>query len=106
MLACVSAKEKVACCDENDVKIFSNGDCIWYREYRVSVSHCAIDITWFPFDDQLCDFVFESKTHESKELNFTRMSVPIVLDYYSDNGEWDLIGKYSNEAGDGSDSTF
>ena len=92
MTLCVSAREHVSCCDESDVKIYANGDCLWGREFQLSISHCPIDITWFPFDDQQCDVVYESKTHESRELNFTVMSPAVIFDFYTRNGEWDLLG--------------
>ena len=95
MLSCVSAKEETACCPETKVKVFSNGTCLWFREYRLSVSHCDIDITWFPFDTQVCDLIYESKSYEVTELNITRTSSSVQLDSYSSNGEWDLLGKTS-----------
>jgi len=88
----VSAKEELTCCRVNDVKIFSNGSCTWFREYQLSITHCPIDITWFPFDDQTCDLVYESKTYESREMNFSALSPAVLLDRYGVNGEWDLLG--------------
>ena len=91
MVLCFSAAE-VEKGGDTDVKIFADGHCLWSREFQLSISHCPIDITWFPFDDQQCDLIYESKTHESKELNFTAMSPPVVSDLYTSNGEWDLLG--------------
>jgi len=93
LLSVSSAKEITTCCGENDVKIFADGVCLWYREFQLSISHCPIDITWFPFDDQHCDLIYESKTHESSELNITKMSTAVALNYYSNNSEWQLLGK-------------
>ena len=91
VMLCVSAEEEEKG-GASDVKIFASGKCIWYREFQLSISHCPIDITWFPFDDQRCNLIYESKTHESKELNFTAMFPAVVLDLYTHNGEWELIG--------------
>jgi len=87
----VSAKEESTCCEDSIVKIFANGTCLWYPEYH-SASHCPIDIKWFPFDSQQCDLVFQSKSYESKELNISAMSLAVVLDYYTSNVEWQLLG--------------
>ena len=92
ILPCVSAKEQTTCCGDSKVKVFANGECVWYREFQMSVSHCPIDITWFPIDDQHCDLIYESKTHESKELTFTRMTPSVALGSYTGNGEWELLG--------------
>jgi len=89
---CVSAKEERTCCGVNDVKIFSNGTCHWYREYQLSITHCPIDIAWFPFDDQVCELIYESKIYESRELNFTAMPHAVQLEFYIPSGEWKLLG--------------
>jgi len=91
----VSAKEEKTCCPENDVKVFNDGSCDWFLEYMMSVTHCPMDVTWFPFDEQHCDINFESKTHESTELNVTNHPTAdtLVDDYYETNSEWDLSGE-------------
>jgi len=92
MLSCASAKEETTCCPDSKVKVFADGTCEWYREFRLSVSHCDIDITWFPFDSQVCDMIYESKNHDNNELNISRMAPEAALDSYSKNGEWELRG--------------
>ena len=91
----LSAKDQNVCACENDVKVFSNGSCAWYREYQLSTTHCPMDVTWFPFDEQYCELQFESKTHESRELNATlEPTGHKPVDYlYETNGEWTLVGK-------------
>jgi len=97
LLSHVSAREEISCCDDdnNKVKLFPNGTRTWYHEYRLSVSHCEIDITWFPFDNQACDLVFESKTYDKDDLVIKKMSPAVELDSYVSSGEWDLMGKMS-----------
>jgi len=95
MLYCASAREETTCCPGNAVKVFANGTCMWYREFRLSVSHCQIDITWFPFDSQVCGIIFESKTHDNTELNISRMAPVAGLNSYSPSGEWEILGKTS-----------
>ena len=92
---CVSAKEEKTCCSENSVKVHANGSCVWYREYQLSVTHCPVDVTWFPFDEQNCEIKFESKTRESKELNITYMSSRTNRSdsYFETSAEWNLVGK-------------
>ena len=89
----VSAKEETTCCPDPDVKIYSDGSCVWNREYQLSVTHCPLDITWFPFDKQDCNISYESLTQESQELSFTsEEDRPVRLDQYTPNGEWWLPG--------------
>jgi len=88
----VSAKEEKTCCQDGSVKVHADGSCIFIGELLLSVTHCQMDVTWFPFDEQRCEITFESKTRESKELNVTYM--PRSADYvYEANGEWELLGK-------------
>jgi len=70
----------------------SNGSCTWYREFQKSITHCPLDITWFPFDDQVCELIYESKTLESRDLNVTKSTPSIELETYTTSGEWELIG--------------
>ena len=99
MILCItvsSAKEQTACCDVDYVKILSDGRCIWYREFELSVTHCPMDITWFPFDEQRCLFIFESKRYESRELNATIQLPRDVLNHYQRSGEWHFVGMFKS----------
>ena len=68
-------------------------------------SSCRIDITWFPFDEQMCLLKFGSWSHSRKDLDlcihgWTKESVglhSIDLGYYVPNGEWELIATPVNK---------
>jgi len=75
------------------VRVESDGTSEWYREYKLSVSHCELDTAWFPFDSQVCELIYESKTHDSGELNLSRISAEGDISSYTSNGEWELLGK-------------
>ncbi|VDN59065.1 unnamed protein product [Dracunculus medinensis] len=58
---------------------------------------CKIDITWFPFDDQMCHLKFGSWTYSG---NFIDLQISTVdgngsasmdTSYYVQNGEWNLL---------------
>ena len=57
-------------------------------------STCSIDISWFPFDDQMCNMKFGSWTHDGRYLDL-QMEDENGADVsnFIRNGEWDLIGK-------------
>ena len=44
----------------NYVTIYSDSSCEWNPRFDLSVTHCHVDVTWFPFDEQTCDLIFES----------------------------------------------
>ncbi|KAH7700449.1 EAT-2 protein, partial [Aphelenchoides avenae] len=59
---------------------------------------CNIDITWFPFDEQMCILNFGSWTYTGNLLNLTiddpsnETGVHMMdVSYYVPNGEWDLV---------------
>jgi len=76
----------------NFVRVDHNGLCTWKPLFEQSVSHCSIDVTWYPFDDQRCNLSFESWKYNSRMLNITTIHQPIYYDY-NPNEEWDLLGQ-------------
>ncbi|KAE9551715.1 hypothetical protein FO519_005079 [Halicephalobus sp. NKZ332] len=60
-------------------------------------SSCNIDITWFPFDEQLCTLTYGSWTYTGHDLDLFIDSSGLEglnqmdLTYYVKNGEWDLV---------------
>jgi len=77
----------------NYVQVMSDGTCHWWPRFEMSVSHCPMNIAWFPFDEQRCDLVYESWRYRSSELNITAPETPVLLSHYKRSGEWNLIGK-------------
>ena len=83
------------------VQVYSDGDCTWLPSFRWSVSHCSMDSTWFPFDEQYCDLIYESWRYPAFKVNLTSYVDDIDGKYkgvhlYSDfepNDQWELIGK-------------
>ena len=57
-----SADERFDGTFQTNVVISSDGACL-YVPPGIFKSTCKIDITWFPFDDQLCDLKFGSWTY-------------------------------------------
>uniref|UniRef100_T1KYX4 Neurotransmitter-gated ion-channel ligand-binding domain-containing protein n=1 Tax=Tetranychus urticae TaxID=32264 RepID=T1KYX4_TETUR len=69
----------------------SNGS-IFYLPPGVFTSTCKIDITWFPFDDQLCKLKFGSWSHDMSQVDLDVISNQGDLSTYIENGEWILLG--------------
>ncbi|XP_059151414.1 neuronal acetylcholine receptor subunit alpha-7-like [Physella acuta] len=75
-----------------NVVINSEGECLWVPPGMFK-STCAIDITWFPFDDQRCELKFGSWTHEGRLLNLKQDNdTGGDISNFIRNGEWMLIG--------------
>ena len=81
----------------NFVRVHSDGTCIWWPLFEQSESHCPIDVTWYPFDDQHCNLSFESWKYNSEVLMITAKHLPELVEHYNVNEEWSLLGHPSSE---------
>ncbi|BFY98789.1 hypothetical protein BsWGS_01830 [Bradybaena similaris] len=67
-----------------------NGTVFWPPPAKFR-SSCKIDITYFPFDDQMCELKFGSWTYDGFQVNITNRSSNVDLANYVFSGEWELI---------------
>ena len=91
----LSAHEAIDTKFRTDVKIDSDGNCTW-KPLGIFISSCAIDIRWFPFDDQRCKMKFGSWSYDGTKLNLSTASLTNSTDQsiYQPSSEWDLVGLY------------
>ncbi|XP_073240795.1 neuronal acetylcholine receptor subunit alpha-10-like isoform X3 [Porites lutea] len=75
---------------KNRIILTSDGGCTWYAP-TILRSGCNIDITYFPFDDQLCELKFGSWTYNGFEVNIVQMSDKADLKFYMESSEFQLI---------------
>ena len=54
-------------------------------------STCKIDITYFPFDDQMCFLKLGSWAYDGFQVDVLKREKPIDLSNYVSNGEWELL---------------
>ncbi|KAK2156056.1 hypothetical protein LSH36_223g04042 [Paralvinella palmiformis] len=66
------------------------GDVFWPIPTKLQ-STCKIDITYFPFDEQLCRLKFGSWTYDGFQVDMTNRTVDVDLSNYVQNGEWELL---------------
>ncbi|KAH3866419.1 hypothetical protein DPMN_029482, partial [Dreissena polymorpha] len=71
--------------------VYSDGRVFWGPVVRFK-SSCKIDITFFPFDDQVCSLKLGSWAYNGYQVDVIKRSNTIDLSNYVDNGEWKLIG--------------
>jgi len=82
------------------VHVYEDGFCYWEPLFQRSMTHCAIDSTWFPFDEQHCSLIYESWKYQADELEFIPYAADddieregINLHALLPNGLWEIIGK-------------
>jgi len=74
----------------NYVMVYHGGLCGWAPRFERSVSHCDVDVTWFPFDVQRCQLVFESWVLTDEQLDIITHGETDVLNSYLPSEDWNL----------------
>ncbi|GFO36922.1 neuronal acetylcholine receptor subunit alpha-6 [Plakobranchus ocellatus] len=70
--------------------VHNDGTVFWPPIVRFQ-STCKIDITFFPFDDQLCRMKLGSWAYDGFQVDVYNRTVPVDLSNYVSNGEWQLM---------------
>ncbi|XP_045156385.1 neuronal acetylcholine receptor subunit alpha-10-like isoform X4 [Mercenaria mercenaria] len=68
----------------------NTGHVFWPPIVRMR-SSCKMDITFFPFDDQICKLKLGSWAYDGFQVDVSNRSLEIDLTNFVDNGEWTLI---------------
>ncbi|KAH9424986.1 hypothetical protein DERP_009210, partial [Dermatophagoides pteronyssinus] len=68
-----------------------NGNVFWPPPTKFR-STCQVDVTYFPFDDQICLMKLGSWIYDGLTVNIENRTQNVDLSNYVSNGEWDLIG--------------
>ncbi|WAR04964.1 ACH10-like protein [Mya arenaria] len=74
------------------VLVNHNGTILWPVPVKLK-SSCKVDITYFPFDDQMCFLKFGSWIYSGDWIDYETMydDRSIELSTYVNNSEWDLL---------------
>ena len=73
------------------------GLCVWQPRFELSAAHCSVDVTWFPFDSQRCDLIFESWLLRDDQLEIYIVQDRDIYKYYYPSDEWNLTCAYNSE---------
>ena len=68
----------------------SNGGVFWPIPTKLQ-SSCKVDVTYFPFDEQMCILKFGSWTYDGFQVDVTNHTSEVDLSNYVVNGEWELL---------------
>ncbi|CAI9719255.1 neuronal acetylcholine receptor subunit alpha-10-like isoform X1 [Octopus vulgaris] len=75
---------------QSKAMVSSDGTVFWPPPAKLR-SSCKIDITYFPFDDQMCKMKFGSWIYDGFQVDVTNRSADVDLTNYVYSGEWDLL---------------
>ena len=74
----------------SNAMVSHDGTVFWSPPARLR-SSCKVDITFFPFDGQLCKMKFGSWTYDQAQVDITNKSTMVDMSNYVTNGEWELL---------------
>ncbi|GFO30133.1 neuronal acetylcholine receptor subunit alpha-3 [Plakobranchus ocellatus] len=80
--------------DTIPLRVDSRGTVNWNPPGLHTVN-CEMDITHFPFDTQVCALQITSFGYTLQELDLYVYGDGINLNYYSGDGEWDMLSNWS-----------
>ena len=78
----------------SNVIVTSDGNVTWLSMV-IFKSSCAINVRYFPFDDQNCSMQFASWTYDGFQINLVITTTIGDLSNYIPNSEWDLMKMYA-----------
>jgi len=81
--------------ESNYVAIDNDSYCNWVPRIDLSVTQCPVDVTWFPFDEQTCQVVFESWLLPEYTLKLNTQNESVNLAFFLKPDGWRLLGKCS-----------
>ncbi|XP_076347952.1 neuronal acetylcholine receptor subunit alpha-10-like [Tachypleus tridentatus] len=67
-----------------------NGNVFWPPPTKLR-STCPVDVTYFPFDDQICNMKLGSWIYDGLQVDVTNRTSEVDLSNYVSNGEWELL---------------
>ena len=67
---------------------------VWSPGFRLD-TYCEIDLTLFPFDEQICPIIVLAWSFMEANVNMTPVADYIDLTDYSRNGEWEVLDTYA-----------
>jgi len=92
---CASARQQLVgdkAPQSNFVRLHHSGLCIWWPMYEESVSHCPISVTRFPFDEQHCNFDYESWKYNGSQLVIRSELMSLEQSHFQESEQWQLLG--------------
>ncbi|CAF3914274.1 unnamed protein product [Adineta steineri] len=75
---------------QSKAMVENNGHVFWPPPAKFR-SSCKIDVTYFPFDDQLCKLKFGSWTYDAAQVNLTKRRENVDMNNYIRSGEWHIL---------------
>ncbi|KAH3830496.1 hypothetical protein DPMN_103740 [Dreissena polymorpha] len=76
------------------IRLFSNSSVFWSPAIVLSLS-CTVDVTYFPFDIQICTMTIGGWAYRHDEIALAVSNSTIDKSFYIENNQWDLLNDSS-----------
>ena len=70
----------------------NNQGLINWNPAGIYLVSCSSDITYYPLDQQVCTVKVSTWGYTTNEIFLVYDTQPVELGFYSENGEWELVG--------------
>ena len=77
--------------DDNYKVVLKSDGSVFYSTAGTSSTLCNLDMTYFPFDLQMCFIHIESWTYSIKQMKIRKTMNKINVSSFRQNGIWDLL---------------
>lgn len=81
--------------DAFPLHVFPNGTVVWSFG-DVMKTFCSVDLTFYPFDVQICALQFAVWGISYKEIKLVNTLSEVAMNFYEGNGEWTITGTNAN----------
>ena len=77
--------------DPDDVVIIKSDGHIWLTTDNTYTILCEVDIRYYPFDKQNCEFYVFVPIRGTAEINITNFTAELSSEYFNQNTEWKIL---------------
>ncbi|KAL5017854.1 hypothetical protein ScPMuIL_003576 [Solemya velum] len=78
------------------VRAYYTGEMVWVPGVALTTT-CSVDVTYFPEDEQTCAIGMHPWGYTIDEIEFVCAEESVDFEYYSSNGEWDIMDSSCSE---------
>ncbi|OWF50181.1 Neuronal acetylcholine receptor subunit alpha-6 [Mizuhopecten yessoensis] len=71
------------------MRIFKDGSITWTPS-GIYKTLCETDVTFYPFDTQVCDLTISTWGYTASEISLYMASSPLDFTHFTENGEWEF----------------
>ncbi|ESO03736.1 hypothetical protein HELRODRAFT_173437 [Helobdella robusta] len=72
--------------------VVSYAGIVHWEPGGVFATMCSVNITFYPFDRQMCELKFGAWSYHTDKMNLTLPTTEVNLENYKENGEWEIEG--------------